>query len=70
MLGDIWEEEHLGEPIHHCRVSFRCLILDDLKLRSAAGIPCCAAGIKVEILHPLHLDVCWQPSAPRLATCW
>jgi hypothetical protein len=52
-------------------VELRSLILDALELRLAAGIPCCAAGIKVEILHPLHLDVCRQPSALcPLATCW
>jgi hypothetical protein len=31
-------------------VELRHLILDALELRSAAGIPCCAAGIKVVVL--------------------
>jgi hypothetical protein len=42
-------------------VEFHRLILDALELRPAAGILCCPAGIKVEILHLLHLDACCNP---------
>jgi hypothetical protein len=34
------------------------LILDALEVCPAAGIPCCAAGINVEILGPLRFDTC------------
>jgi hypothetical protein len=42
-------------------IEFHRLILDALDLRPAAGILCCPAGIKVEILHLLHLDACCNP---------